>query len=54
MQYWFSLRETKRFNFNYYNPVKIYFGKGEEQKVGELADEYSKNKKALVLYSGDY
>lgn len=41
-------------NFNYYNPVKIYFGKGEEQKVGELADEYSKNKKALVLYSGDY
>ena len=32
-------------NFNYYNPVKIYFGKGEEQKVGELSDEYSKNKK---------
>lgn len=41
-------------NFNYYNPVNIFFGKGQEQKIGELADQYSHNKKALVLYSGDY
>lgn len=41
-------------NFSYYNPVHIYFGKGQEQEVGKLANEYSKNKKALVLYSGDY
>lgn len=41
-------------NFNYYNPVKIYFGKDQEKQIGKLANEYSKNKKALVLYSGDY
>ncbi|MBA1395056.1 iron-containing alcohol dehydrogenase, partial [Lactobacillus sp. XV13L] len=32
----------------------IYFGKGKEKMIGKLANHYSKNKKALVLYSGDY
>lgn len=41
-------------NFNYHNPVAIYFGKGKEKMIGELANHYSKNKKVLVLYSGDY
>jgi len=41
-------------NFNYYNPANIYFGKGEEQRVGELINKWSKTKKVLVLFSGDY
>lgn len=41
-------------NFNYYNPANIYFGEGEEKKVGKLINQYSQNKKVLVLYSGDY
>ena len=41
-------------NFNYYNPANIFFGKGQEAKVGELTDSLSKTKNVLVLYSGDY
>lgn len=41
-------------NFNYFNPANIYFGLNEEQRVGELVDKWSKTKKVLVLYSGDY
>lgn len=41
-------------NFNYYNPADIYFGKGQEELVGKLTSQYSKKKKVLVLYSGDY
>lgn len=41
-------------NFDYFNPAHIYFGKGQEENIGELTDHYSKNKSALVLYSGDY
>ncbi len=41
-------------NFNYYNPANIYFGKGEEKRVGELINQWSKTKKVLVLFSGDY
>lgn len=41
-------------NFNYYNPANIYFGQGQEQKVGELINQYTKTKNILVLFSGDY
>ena len=41
-------------NFHFYNPASIYFGKGEEKKVGELVTKYSHNKHVLVLSSGDY
>ena len=41
-------------NFKYYNPVKILFGKGQEQHIADLVMEYSKSKKVLVLFSGDY
>lgn len=41
-------------NFNYYNPANIYFGRGEENRVGELINKWSKTKKVLVLFSGDY
>ncbi|AUJ24272.1 iron-containing alcohol dehydrogenase [Virgibacillus dokdonensis] len=41
-------------NFNYYNPANIYFGKGEERRIGELIDTESHSKHVLVLYSGDY
>lgn len=41
-------------NFNYYNPANIYFGKGEEKRVGELINKWSTTKKVLVLFSGDY
>ena len=41
-------------NFNYHNPVAIYFGEGKEKLIGKLANKYSKTKKVLVLYSGDY
>ncbi|SPC39128.1 iron-containing alcohol dehydrogenase [Latilactobacillus fuchuensis] len=41
-------------NFDYYNPAHIYFGKGQEELVGDLTAQYSKHKNALVLYSGDY
>lgn len=41
-------------NFNYHNPANIYFGKGEEKKVGELISTYTQTNNVLVLYSGDY
>lgn len=41
-------------NFNYYNPANIYFGKNEEQRVGELINKWSKTKRVLILFSGDY
>ena len=41
-------------NFNYYNPANIFFGKGEEKRVGELINRWSKTRKVLVLFSGDY
>ncbi len=41
-------------NFNYYNPANIYFGKGEESRIGDLIDAESHSKNVLVLYSGDY
>lgn len=41
-------------NFNYYNPANIFFGKGEEKRVGELISRWSKTRKVLVLFSGDY
>ena len=44
----------KMLNFNYYNPANIYFGKKEEEHVGELISKWSKTKKVLILFSGDY
>ena len=41
-------------NFNYYNPANIYFGRNEEQRIGELINKWSEAKKVLILYSGDY
>ncbi|HCM88892.1 MULTISPECIES: iron-containing alcohol dehydrogenase [Vagococcus] len=41
-------------NFNYHNPANIYFGQGEEKKVGKLINQYTVTKNVLVLYSGDY
>ncbi|MDT2598666.1 iron-containing alcohol dehydrogenase [Enterococcus hulanensis] len=41
-------------NFNYYNPANIYFGKNEETRVGELINKWSRTKKVLILFSGDY
>ena len=37
-------------NFVYHNATKIVFGENQEQKVGELVAEYSKN--ILLLYGG--
>ncbi|MBO0451533.1 MULTISPECIES: iron-containing alcohol dehydrogenase [Enterococcus] len=41
-------------NFNYYNPANIYFGKNEEQHVGEMINKWSCTKKVLILFSGEY
>lgn len=41
-------------NFNYYNPANIFFGKGQETKVGSLTNGLTKSKQVLVLFSGDY
>ena len=38
-------------NFVYETPTKVYFGKGEEDKVGELIKEYNP-KKVLVHFGG--
>jgi len=35
-------------NFNFYNPTKIYFGKGEVEKVGKLVKEYGNT--VLLVY----
>ncbi|MGM0508696.1 MAG: iron-containing alcohol dehydrogenase [Fusobacteriota bacterium] len=37
-------------NFNFYNPTRIVFGKGQENNVGELVNEYGK--KVLFHYGG--
>ncbi len=37
-------------NFQFYNPAKIIFGKGEEEKVGEYTAKYGK--KVLLHYGG--
>ena len=36
-------------NFEYYYPVKIFFGKG---KIVKLAEAISKDKKILMIYGG--
>ena len=36
-------------NFIYYTPTKVYFGKGEEEKVGKIIKEYNP-KKVLIHY----
>ncbi|MED7818875.1 MULTISPECIES: iron-containing alcohol dehydrogenase [unclassified Francisella] len=36
-------------NFEYYNPVRIFFGKGE---IAKLSDAISKDKKILMIYGG--
>ena len=38
-------------NFEYYTPTKVYFGKGEEERVGGILKARGV-KKALVLYGG--
>lgn len=38
-------------NFVYETPTKVYFGKGEEEKVGKIIAEYSP-KKVLIHYGG--
>ena len=38
-------------NFIYETPTKVYFGKGEEQKVGRLVAQY-RPKKVLLHYGG--
>ncbi len=38
-------------NFIYDTPTKVYFGKGEEQKVGKIISEYGA-KKVLIHYGG--
>ena len=36
-------------NFNYYTPTKVFFGKGEELKLGEIIKSYG-FKKVLFHY----
>ena len=36
-------------NFTYYTPTKIFFGKGEELKIGKIIKEYG-FKKVLIHY----
>jgi NADP-dependent alcohol dehydrogenase len=36
-------------NFEYYNPVKIFFGKGE---ISKLSQAIEKDKKVLMIYGG--
>ena len=38
-------------NFEYYTPTKVYFGKGEENRAGEILTAYGATK-VLVLYGG--
>ena len=39
-------------NFVFYNPAKIIFGKGMEEKVGEEVSKYSVKKRVLFHYGG--
>nr|MBQ4319161.1 iron-containing alcohol dehydrogenase [Clostridia bacterium] len=38
-------------NFEYYAPTKVYFGKGQEERVGEITKSYG-FKKVLIHYGG--
>lgn len=38
-------------NFLYYTPTKVFFGRGEEKKIGEIIKEYG-FKKVLIHYGG--
>ena len=38
-------------NFIYDTPTRVYFGKGQEKKVGEIIAEYGP-KKVLIHYGG--
>ncbi len=38
-------------NFTYYTPTKVFFGKGEENRVGEIVASYG-FKKVLIHYGG--
>lgn len=38
-------------NFEFYSPTKVYFGKGQEEKVGQILKEYDA-KKIFVMYGG--
>lgn len=39
------------FNFNYYTPTEVCFGKGEVEKTGDLVKKYG-GKKVLIHYGG--
>ncbi|MBR1780918.1 MAG: iron-containing alcohol dehydrogenase [Oscillospiraceae bacterium] len=39
------------FNFNYYSPTKVIFGRGTEDQIGTLAQEYGATK-VLIHYGG--
>ncbi|MBR2847698.1 MAG: iron-containing alcohol dehydrogenase, partial [Clostridia bacterium] len=36
-------------NFEYYTPTKVFFGKGNEEKIGEIIKSYG-YKKVLLHY----
>ena len=38
-------------NFEYYTPTRVLFGRGTQQKVGEIIKEYG-YKKVLLHYGG--
>ena len=42
---------SKMFGFEYYTPTRVIFGKGSENQVGELIQEYGA-KKILIHYGG--
>ena len=44
-------RSEKMFDFNYYTPTKVVFGKGTENKVADLVKEFG-GKKLLIHYGG--
>lgn len=39
-------------NFQFYNPARIIFGKGNESMIGQQVAAFSKNKKCLLHYGG--
>ena len=39
-------------NFVYYTPTKIYFGKGEEERVGKIIKDYNPHKVLIIFGSG--
>ena len=46
-----KLKEKTMDNFIYDTPTRVYFGKGQEEKVGEIIKEYNP-KKVLVHFGG--